>query len=213
MKPNQSEIGKLRERYLENRYPGDLSEILGASDNLASPWQVKPNQVNSSNQSSLIGWSLVAILLISLSIGLIWSLALQSPVAPKLISLSKKPTSKLPTPRGSSLWPSSRTKKLFQKNSAVKTAFLKSPSTSTTQIRLTVLPRLSSSISNQQLAKITDQTTSPTNFWKTPNRRDAIFNSPRKNAGNGFKKNTRPRRSIFVPQRYKLNPIHPPRRS
>ncbi len=213
MKWNQSELGKLRERYLESEYPGDLSEILGTSDSLAPPWQVQPNQVNSCNQSSLLGWSLVAILLISLSIGLIWSLALQSPVTPKLISLSKRQTSKLPTPRGSSLWPSSRTNKLFQKNSAVKTAFLKSPSTSDTQIRLTVLPRLSFSTSNQQLAKNTDQTTSPPNFWKTPNRRKAIFNSARKNAGNGVKKNTRPRRSIFVPQRYKLNPIHPPRRS
>ncbi len=213
MKPNQTEIEKLRERYLENGYPGDLSEILGRSDSLVSPWQVQPNRESIFNQPTLIRWSLVATLLIGLTIGLIWSLAPQKPVAPKLISLSKKPNSKLPISRDSSLWPSSRTKKLFQKHSAVRTAFLKSSSTSNLQIRLTVLPLPSSSTSNRQLVKNTNEITSPSNFWKTRNRRDSIFNSPRKDAGNDVKKNTRPRRSIFVPQRFKLNPIHPPRRS
>ena len=129
MKPTPSEIEKLRERYLQNKYPGDLSEILRPRDNVAPPGQIQPIHEDISRTPSLIRWSLAATLLLGLTFGLVWKLAPIKPVAPQAISLSKKPNSKLQTPQRSSLWLSGYTTRIFQKDNAVKNAFLKSTST------------------------------------------------------------------------------------
>lgn len=213
MKPTPSEIEKLRERYLQNKYPGDLSEILRPRDNVASPRQIQPTHEDISRTPSLIRLSLAVTLLLGLTFGLVWKLAPIKPVAPQTISLSKKPTSKLQTPQRSSLWLSGYTTRIFQKDNAVKNAFLKSTSTVQTQIRLTNSSRLPSGIGSRQLAKNSDPTRPPPSFWKTTARQGSVFNSSPKKISNGAKNNTRPKRSIFVPQRYKLNPTHSPRRS
>jgi hypothetical protein len=213
MKPTHSEIEKLRERYLENKYPGDLSEILGPREDLDSSWQVRPNHENIPSHSSLIRWSLVATLFLGLTLGLIWALTSQKPVALKTISLPKKTNSKLQTPQRSSLWLSGHTKRIFQKDHVVKNAFLKTASTAQIQIRLTKSSPSPSVKNSRQLAKNFNQTKSPPSFWKTTPRQGSVFNLSHKKTGNGAKKNTRSKRSIFFHQRYKLSPTHPPRRS
>ena len=213
MKPIQSEIEKLRQRYLENEYPGDLSEILGPRNNLAPPLQSAVHLENTPGHPHFIRWSLVATLLLGLSLGLVWALAPQKNVAPIQIPLSKETTSKSQTARRSSLWPSGSVDRMFQKNHAVTNAFSLSASTAQSRMRLTKLPQPSPSTSSRQLAKNLNQTNSPPSFWKGTPLRGSVFNPLHKKTSDGVKKTRRPKRSIFVPQRHKLNPIHSLRRS
>ena len=213
MKPTPSEIEKLRKRYLQNKYPGDLSEILRPRDNVASPRQIQPIHEDIPRNPSLIHWSLAATLLLGLTFGLVWALAPQKPNSPQTTSLSKKSNSKLQTLQRSSLWLSGYTTRIFQKDNAVKNAFSKSTSTVQTQIRLTKSSRSPSGIGSRQLTKNSDPTRPPPSFWKTTARQGSVFNSSPKKKSNGAKNNARPKRSIFVPQRNKLTPTYPSRRS
>ena len=213
MKPTPSEIEKLRERYLQNKYTGDLSEILRPRDNVASPRQIQPIHEDISRNPSLIRWSLAATLLLGLTFGLVWALAPQKPVAPQTTSLSKKSNSKLQTPQRSSLWLSGQTIKIFQKDHAIKNAFLKSTSLAQTPTRLTKSSQPPLVISSRLLKKKPSPTSSPPSFWRRASRRGAIFNTTSPENGNGAKKDTQPKGSIFIPQRNKLTPTYPSRRS
>ena len=213
MKPPPSEIEKLRERYLQNKYPGDLSEILSPRDNVASPRQIQPIHEDISRAPSLIRWSLAATLLLGLTFGVVWALAPQKPTAPQTTSLSKKSNSKLQTPPRSSLWLSGQTKKVFQKDHAIKNAFLKSTSLARTQTRLTKSSQAPLVISRRLLEKKPKPASSPPSFWRRPSRWGAISNSKSPPNDNGAKRDTQPKGSNFIPQQNKLTPTYPSRRS
>ncbi len=213
MKPIESEIRRLKERYLESEYPGDLSDILGPREPLSSPLQVSPIHEKNLHYLPLIRWSLVATILLGLTFGLIWAISPSKTATLKPILLSKKSDSKSQTLPRSSLWLSGQTKKVFQKDHAIKNAFLKSTSLAKTQTRLTKSSQAPLMISRRLFEKKPRPASSPPSFWRRPSRWGAISNSKSPPNGNGAKRDTQPKGSNFIPQQNKLTPTYPSRRS
>ena len=107
----------------------------------------------------------------------------------------------------------SQTKKVFQKDHAIKNAFLKSTSLAKTQTRLTKSSQAPLVISRRLLEKKPKPASSPPSFWRRPSRWGAISNSKSPPNGNGAKRDTQPKGSNFIPQQNKLTPTYPSRRS